>query len=87
MKVYITKFALTKGIVVADAEPDPKSKEHVHVRGAYPWDWTRFGLGDWHVDKSRALERARSMAGAQAAKLEKQARELNERQFTVPDLV
>jgi hypothetical protein len=46
MKVYITKFALTKGIVVAEGERD--GKEGFIVRGAVPWDVHKFKLGEWH---------------------------------------
>jgi hypothetical protein len=55
MKVYITKFALTKGIVVAEGERD--GKEAFIVRGAVPWDVHKFKLGEWH--ESRRCAEAR----------------------------
>lgn len=87
MKVYITKFALTKGVLVAEAVSDPNSKEHVVVRGAVPWQDFRFGLGDWHVDREKALKRAVAMRDAKAKQLELQADKLRGMEFSVPDLV
>lgn len=87
MKVYITKWALAKGILVADAEPDSKSKEHVVVRGAVPWQDFRFGLGDWHVDRDKALKRAGQMQDAKLKALEAQRTRVANLDFNPPDLV
>lgn len=87
MKVYITKFALTKGVLVANAEPDPNSKEHMVVRGAVPWQDFRFGLGDWHTDRDKAEKRAVSMRDAKVKQLELQADKLRALEFAIPDLI
>ena len=83
-RVYVTKFALTKGIVVADATRDPKSAEHVIVRGGYPWESVRLGLGDWHTDREAAVKRAKDMAQAKAQKMEREAEMLQNKEFEVP---
>lgn len=87
MKVYITKWALTKGVLVANAELDVRSQEHVVVRGAVPWQDFRFGLGDWHTDRDKAEARASTMRDRKVAELEKQAAKLRETNFVIPDLV
>jgi hypothetical protein len=87
VKVYITKFALTKGIVVADAVQDAGSKERIHVKGAYPWDWTTFGLGDWHATADKAEARAIYMRDQRVAKLRNEADRIAAKNFVVPNLV
>jgi hypothetical protein len=84
MKAYITKFALTKGIVVAEGERD--GKEAFVVKGSVPWDVHRFKLGEWHEDAGSALKRADQMKVAKANQLERQAAELRAREFPLSDL-
>lgn len=86
MKVYITKWALTKGILVANAEPLEGSREHVVVKGAVPWQDFKFGLGDWHVDPEKAEKRAVTLRDKKAEQLEGQAKKLRELTFPVPML-
>lgn len=84
MKVFITKWALTKGILLVDAEPVHGSREHVVVKGAVPWQDFRFGLGDWHTDRDKAVKRAEQMRDKKVAQLEEQVRKLRDMVFTAP---
>lgn len=85
MKVYVTKWALTKGILVVDGEP--QGREHFLVRGAVPWQSWKFGLGDWHTSREKAILRAGNMRDAKVAQLEKQAAALREMTFDVAELI
>lgn len=85
MKVYITKFALTKGIVVAEGERD--GKEAFIVKGAVPWDVHKFKLGEWHTDADKALTRAAQMRDAKANAAQGEAARLRALEFPIGDLV
>jgi len=85
MKAYITKFALTKGIVVAEGERD--GKEGFVVRGAVPWDLHKFKLGEWHTDPAQAVKRAHAMAHAKFEAAEREAARLRAMEFPIGDLV
>lgn len=76
-RVWVTKWALTKGIIAAGAV----------VNGAYakvPLDAFRtqvFGKGDWHLTREDAVKRAKEMAAVKAAQLRRQAQQLEEQTF------
>lgn len=77
-RVLVTKFALTKGIVEAEAEIDG---ETATVTGAYPWDRTVLKLGEWYTDPDKAIARAKQMAVKKANDLEKQAASFRNMEF------
>jgi hypothetical protein len=83
-RAYITKFALTKGIIVAHGVVDG---EKLRVPGAYPWDWTEFKLGEWHTDGEKAIQRAAKMVTAETEKLLAKSQKLRTLTFTLPDLI
>jgi hypothetical protein len=59
-KAYITKFALTKGIFIGNAEfiyPDNKDSIFVEVKGGY----YHFQKGNWHLEKDDAIKKANEM--------------------------
>jgi hypothetical protein len=85
MKVYITKFALTKGIVVAEGERD--GKEAFIVRGAVPWDVHKFKLGEWHTDRDAALKRVDQMRQTKVVLAEREITRLRDMEFPIGDLV
>jgi hypothetical protein len=85
MKVYITKFALTKGIVVAEGERD--GKEGFIVRGAVPWDVHKFKLGEWHESGEQAQKRADQMRTAKIHQTNAQVARLMAMEFPIGDLV
>jgi hypothetical protein len=85
MKAYITKFALTKGIVVAEGERD--GKEGFVVRGAVPWDVHKFKLGEWHTDRDAALKRTNQMRFDKVDAAEREVARLRAMEFPIGDLV
>ncbi len=80
MVVYITKYALTQGIIIAEMEVKPNG---TYVQAKHP-DW-RHAIGlhapDWHLTLSGAKERADEMRHQRIAMLEKQIANLRERVF------
>jgi hypothetical protein len=59
MKVWITKYALTKGILEKDADSSSVSKEMIKVRDD---KYTEYYHGqDWHLNKENAIIRAEKM--------------------------
>jgi hypothetical protein len=77
MKAYITKFALTKGILEVEGEPEGKENFRVS-HPAFPWQDVVFKLGEWHTDYDQALARARAIAIRKADQLMREERRLNE---------
>ena len=60
MKVWITKYALTKGIIEADGELTSSESVNILNRGlSLPTHW--FYKGDWHSDKQSAIKKAEEM--------------------------
>jgi hypothetical protein len=85
-RVYITKFALTKGILVADAVQVDKERIRVEVPNA-PWLAQTFKLGEWHDTSDAALNRAGKLKNDKLAQLNAQADRLQGLEFAVPNLV
>ena len=77
MKVYITKYALSRGIWEADAEICPNTSEKVirtNIDGT-----VMYFLGEgkeWHQTKDEAIARAKEMQAARLKSLEKQRKKL-----------
>jgi hypothetical protein len=71
MKVWITKYALTAGIEVAEVEaPEAKYPRMVVVRTGHCPQY--FHLPDWHTDRKDAVARAEEMRKKKVISLEKQ---------------
>jgi P2-related tail formation protein len=85
-RVYITKFALTKGILVADAVQVDKERVRVEVPNA-PWLAQTFKLGEWHSDADLAIKRAAQLRDTKVSQLITQSSKLRDLEFAVPDLV
>jgi hypothetical protein len=81
--VYITKFALTKGIIKTTVQTTD-NPERVVVMGAYPWESVTFKLGEWHADRERAVKRAKQMRDQKVANLSVQIHVLQELTFEDP---
>ncbi len=81
MKIFITKFALGRGIIVAEAD----------VQGDYatvrlnPFDSRRFGKGDWYMSADKAVARAEWMRDKQVETLKRKADAVAAMHFTVQD--
>jgi hypothetical protein len=82
MKVWITKYALTKGIYAIEAkafddEPDL-------VKQTYPVIfWGFFHKPDWHESKGEAVTRAETMRQAKFQSLHKQIKKLEALEFKI----
>lgn len=79
MKVWITKYALTKGIYeaeVADAEP---GETMVVQKTGYGFNY--FHRNDWHRTEEEAKKRADEMRVAKLASLRKQVNKLERMKF------
>lgn len=63
MKVYITKYALTKGIIKKNVEQDDKRTVRYDAESHFFWAPTTqfYKKPDWHIDKDKAVKRAERM--------------------------
>ena len=75
MKVYITKYALTRGILEADAELNPRFPTMVSTNLGH------FHGKDWHETKEAAIYRAEEMRTKKIASLKKQIEKLEALKF------
>lgn len=82
MKIYMTKYALTQGIIESDAELKPeydnKNGRAVRTIGKYPmllWE------PDWHEELLQAKGRAIQMRIKKQANLRKQIEKLEKLKF------
>lgn len=71
MKVYITKYALTHGIVSTDAVRDPKEPQIIRVKRGKNLRSLR--ANDWHSNIKLAKARAEEMRTAKLISLSNQA--------------
>lgn len=70
LEVFVTKYALTKGVeavVVERSKPDDTMVSH---------GWTYYHSGDWHIDRAAAVAKAEQMRQRKVASLKKQLTKL-----------
>lgn len=80
MKVWITKYALTKGIIEADGGLTSSESVSILNRGLpLPTHW--FYKGDWHSDKKSAIKKAEEMRQKKIESLKKQIEKLEGMRF------
>ena len=80
MKVWITKYVLSRGIIVADGEFTSSDSVSVLNRDLpLPTHW--FYKGDWHSDKESAIKKAEEMRQKKIESLKKQIKKLEEMKF------
>lgn len=80
MKVWITKYALTKGIIEVDAmltSSDSISIKELNSDLNSNW----FYKGDWYSDKESAIKKAEEMRQKKIESLKKQIKKLEEMRF------
>jgi len=92
-KAYLTKYALTSGIMVVDAEEclqfngDPYSSRMIAFKfpgGTY----TEYAHGegkDWHLTPESAITRAETMRTKKIAALQKQIKKLESMTFEIKE--
>ncbi len=79
MKVYVTKYALTKGIFEMNVESQSEDGKSVFGKA---WDQFYHGQGlEWCKDKASAIARAEEMRQKKIASLKKQIKKLEAMQF------
>ena len=80
MKVWITKYALTKGVIEADGELTSSESVSILNRGlSLPTHW--FYKGDWHSDKQSAIKKAEEMRQKKIESLKNQIEKLEGMRF------
>ena len=79
MKVWITKYALTKGIIEADGEP--YGLEWVSASWDNGYKCNDFKQGEWFDTKERAIKKAEEMCQKKIENLKKQIKKLEEMRF------
>ena len=83
MKVYITKYALTQGILYADVEREEALADGTVRTGVFfylPNDKykTYVGRSHWHLTLEKAEEKAQKMKDKATAKLQAQLKAMEE---------
>ena len=80
MKVWITKYALTKGVIEADGELTSSDSVSILNRDlSLSTHW--FYKGDWFSDKESAIQKAEEMRQKKIASLKKQIEKLDRMRF------
>lgn len=80
MKVWITKYALSRGIIEADGEFTSSDSVSILNRDL-PLSTHWFYKGDWHSDKESAIKKAEEMRQKKIESLKKQIKKLEEMRF------
>lgn len=78
MKIYITKYALTKGILVAESDKFSENMAVVKINGTS----TYFFGKDWHQSLEEAKVKYSQMITVKLRSIERQKKKLLE---TIPD--
>lgn len=82
MKVWITKYALTKGIEEKEAVECPGFEGMIRVNGCSVFASNYHGEGDeWHRNHDLALKQAEEMRQKKIASLKKQIEKLEKLRF------
>lgn len=79
MRVWITKYALTKGIIEAEARLGSESDKMIAIIGASPPMY--FHAPDWHTSEEAARARVSAMIVAKRSSLQKQLKRLDDYLF------
>ncbi len=84
MKAYITKYALTEGIVVRDGEVVGATSELLTWKSEKGWNQFAYGK-EWHETPNIALADAEARRVRKIASLKKQLARLEKLTFTIPE--
>ncbi len=76
-KIFVSKYALTKGIL----EMDATIKEDMAVVPSL-WGAQYFHKGEWHLDKDAAVNQAEQMRHSRIVSLKKSIQKLEKISFT-----
>ena len=78
MRVFITKYALTKGIIETEAKDI--GDDMIEIVGKYPIYYHKDGR-EWHKTKESAIKKAEEMRQKKIASLKKQIEKLEGMKF------
>jgi hypothetical protein len=84
VKAYITKYALTAGVYLADGEVAETSDSMFVVRGKQGGEYFHGEGLDWHRTWEPALDRAKEMRANKLVSLRKQIAKLESLEFKEP---
>jgi hypothetical protein len=85
MKVWITKYAMTEGILAVDAEHSQINAGTVKYRRSPKHLQEYAHSGEWHTSQSDAIDRAEDMREAKIKSLRKQIAKLEAMKFEVKE--
>lgn len=71
MKVWITKYALTQGIIELEIENESDDPNVIYFKGSHGFSSSYRGK-DWHKTKEDAIKRAEEMAQKKIESLQRQ---------------
>lgn len=89
MEIYVTQWALTRGVFRVDAEPAPGDGQTMCFRLVYDEMGNVFSLpmyahpGEWFTDEKAALAKAEEMRQREIRRLEEEIRLMREREIDV----
>lgn len=84
IKAWVTKYALTTGIDLVDAEHSPECSMIRYGDLGYTWCHAHGEGKEWHRTPESALARAEEMRAAKIASLRKSIAKLEKMTFTAP---
>ena len=79
MKIWITKYALTRGII--EAEIDMRIGESITITWINKCPGTYFKPGEWFKSKEDAIKKAEEMRKTEIEKLTKKIKKLEKMRF------
>lgn len=79
MKVFISKYALSKGIIEVEAERYDEQSVYVKLPNAHVS--SMFSGKNWHLTRKEAVDRAEAMRDAEIVRLEKKIQALKKLTF------
>ena len=82
MRVFITKYALTKGIYEADVRKCEGCPDMVVEQSGWGNYWQK---GQWHLTREEAVDRARVMQASKLRALRQQIRKIEALTFEDPN--
>lgn len=80
MRVWITKYALTTGIIEAEAEECEHDMIRAHENSFCPSYYHKEGR-DWHRTKESAIAKAEEMRQKKISSLKKQIKKMEDMKF------
>ena len=80
MRVWITKYALTTGIIEAEAEECEHDMIRVYKDSFYPSYYHKEGR-EWHRTKESAIAKAEEMRQKKISSLKKQVKKMEDMKF------